>query len=64
MIVESTKNSFLRGKIAVDDVLDALVVAYTTPGASLKLRTIPEAKGYDTLGVPMKMVYYIPDRSN
>ena len=56
-IVESAKNSFLRGEVAVDDVLDALVAAYTAGGDSSKLRSIPAVPETDSCGLPMEMVY-------
>jgi len=49
-----------QGKVAVNDILDALVAAVTASKESQGLLTIPEKPEIDSKGLPMEMVYLLP----
>ena len=44
-------------EVAVDDVLDAVVLGYTARPGSGELRTLPPDPDLDDTGLPMRMVY-------
>jgi predicted RNase H-like nuclease len=44
-------------EVTVDDVLDALVLAYTARPGPGELRTLPDEPATDPKGLPMRMVY-------
>lgn len=47
--------------VARDDLLDALAAAVTGLLGLGKLKTLPEIPEHDVHGLPMEMVYYIPE---
>jgi predicted RNase H-like nuclease len=47
--------------VAIDDVIDAVVLAYTARPASAPLRSLPSDPPTDNKGLPMEMVYRSPD---
>ncbi|MGQ9688426.1 MAG: DUF429 domain-containing protein [Desulfobaccales bacterium] len=51
-----------RKKTGRDDLLDALAAAVTGLLGGKKLKTLPEIPEHDALGLPMEMVYYVPDQ--
>lgn len=53
-IVEDALAAYLRKEVASDDILDALVVAFT---GAVGNRTVPEQPEMDSNGLPMEMVY-------
>lgn len=56
---------WIQGKgAAPDDLLDALAVAVTGLLGGAKLRTLPASPERDAQGLPMEMVYYLPDTKN
>jgi predicted RNase H-like nuclease len=46
---------------APDDLMDALAAAVTGLMSGGKLKTLPETPGRDAQGLPMEMVYFIPE---
>lgn len=50
--------SELYGKVADDDILDALVAAVTAHLGNGRFMTLPERPETDARGLPMEMVYY------
>ena len=50
------------GAAARDDLLDALAAAITGLIGGAKLQTLPASPERDAHGLPMEMVYYLPDR--
>jgi predicted RNase H-like nuclease len=46
---------------APDDLLDALAVAITGFLGGTRLQTLPPSPERDSMGLPMEMVYFIPD---
>jgi predicted RNase H-like nuclease len=48
-------------RVAVDDVLDAVVLAYTARPGPGDLRTLPPDPPTDSEGLPMEMVYRAPE---
>jgi predicted RNase H-like nuclease len=55
--VQSAAEATGGEKVAVDDVLDAVVLAYTARPGPGELRTLPPAPPTDAQGLPMEMVY-------
>ncbi len=63
-IYEGLARCFPSNQVAKDDILDALAAAVTGWLAAIgkgKLATLPEKPQYDALGLPMEMVYCVPD---
>jgi predicted RNase H-like nuclease len=52
---------YKRKDVAPDDILDALAAAITGLLGSTRLKTLPENPGRDAHGLPMEMVYFIPE---
>jgi predicted RNase H-like nuclease len=48
-------------EVAVDDVLDAVVLAYTARPGPGELFTLPPEPPTDPVGLPMEMVYRAPE---
>lgn len=48
-----------RGKVAEDDVIDALVAAVTASRSICGLSFIPDPPEIDSMGLPMQMAYYV-----
>lgn len=55
--VQSVAESTAGHDVGVDDVLDAVVLAYTARPGPGELRTLPAEPGVDEAGLPMRMVY-------
>lgn len=53
-----------RSVLAADDLLDAVVAALCAAAPESELRSLPEAPEADEHGLPMEMVYRVPDRSH
>lgn len=62
-IAEEALNRFRRTVIARDDILDALVSAVTALLGNGRLSSIPLEPQFDRCGLPMEMVYYIPEET-
>jgi predicted RNase H-like nuclease len=62
-IVNDALSKFKRSFVARDDILDALVSAVTALLGNGRLSSIPVEPQFDRCGLPMEMVYYIPDKS-
>ena len=62
-IVETARKRFLRRCVAMDDILDALIAAYTAEHGWSRHRSIPDLPEHDSLGLPMEMVYCPADFS-
>lgn len=48
-----------RGKVAEDDIIDALVAAVTASRSICGLSFIPNPPEIDSMGLPMQMAYYV-----
>ena len=54
---------WIQGKgAAPDDLLDALAAAVTGLLGGTRLQTLPPSPERDAHGLPMEMVYFLPDR--
>ncbi len=58
-IYSEAERGFLHKEVARDDILDALVAAFTALHGD-SLRTIPEKPDLDSYGLPMQISYYEP----
>ncbi|MEF8813479.1 MAG: DUF429 domain-containing protein [Halovenus sp.] len=56
-VVQSVAESTGGEKVAVDDVLDAVVLAYTARPGDGRLRSLPPEPQRDPKGLPMRIVY-------
>lgn len=56
-IVQETAEATAGHEVAVDDVLDAVVLAYTARPGPGELHTLPPDPPTDVTGLPMEMVY-------
>uniref|UniRef100_A0A7C3Z0V3 DUF429 domain-containing protein n=1 Tax=Desulfobacca acetoxidans TaxID=60893 RepID=A0A7C3Z0V3_9BACT len=54
------KEAVPRGKVAPDDLLDALAAAVTALMGENNLKTLPPSPERDAYGLPMEMVYFVP----
>ena len=54
----SLLDKYSRAQVAIDDVMDAMVGAYTAYNYSSGLRTVPAMPQRDSYGLPMEMVYF------
>jgi len=48
-----------RGKVAEDDIIDALSAAITASKSVYGLSFVPDSPEIDSTGLPMQMVYYV-----
>jgi predicted RNase H-like nuclease len=55
------KENLPRRSVTPDDLLDALAAAVTGLISGGRLKTLPETPGRDAQGLPMEMVYFIPE---
>lgn len=55
--VQSTAEAVAGSEVAVDDVLDAVVLAYAASPGTGDLRTLPPDPPLDAKGLPMEIVY-------
>lgn len=53
---------FLRRQLALDDIIDAMVCAVTAKYGHGDYRTLPDRPPRDGMGLPMEMVYCLPNR--
>ena len=60
-IYEDACRMYLRKEVARDDILDALVAAVTAMVGEDQLTTVPKCTQSDPKGLPMEMVYWLPD---
>jgi predicted RNase H-like nuclease len=60
-VVQSVAEATDGAEVGVDDVLDAVVLAYTARPGPGDLRTLPPDPETDATGLPMRMVYRAPD---
>lgn len=60
-IVQSVAESCAGEAVRVEDVLDAVVLAYTASPGSAPLRSLPSQAQTDPKGLPMEMVYRAPE---
>lgn len=61
-ITEQVLARYRRSEVARDDILDALAAAVTGYLSRGQLSTIPADVPKDAYGLPMEMVYYLPDQ--
>jgi predicted RNase H-like nuclease len=61
-LFQEMRKTLPKGSAAPDDLLDALAAAVTGLISGGKLKTLPETPGRDAHGLPMEMVYFIPDQ--
>jgi len=59
-IFECAERKYPRKEVARDDILDALVAAVTAYKGRQGLKSIPEVSEFDSHGLPMEMVYFLP----
>lgn len=57
VVVQETAEATAGHEVAVDDVLDAVALAYTARPGPGTLRTLPPEPPTDPTGIPMEMVY-------
>ncbi len=56
-VIQLAKSEF-QGKVADNDIVDALVAAVTALVGERKVLTLPEEPEIDLRGLPMEIVYY------
>jgi predicted RNase H-like nuclease len=61
-IIHEGLSKFKRKDVSRDDLLDALAAAVTGLLGLGNLKTLPDTPERDAHGLPMEMVYYIPER--
>lgn len=61
-LFEQACSEFLRREVARDDIIDAMVCAVTAKFGYGKYLTAPDSPAQDGQGLPMEIVYYLPDR--
>jgi predicted RNase H-like nuclease len=61
--VDDALQKYKRSDLNKDDILDALVASVTARCGFNSLKTIPVAPEYDEIGLPMEMVYCLPNDS-
>jgi predicted RNase H-like nuclease len=60
-VVQAVAEATGGADVAIDDVIDAVVLAYTAKPASAPLRSLPADPPTDDKGLPMEIVYRAPD---
>ena len=55
-------SELLRREVARDDIIDAMVCAVTAKDGYGRYRTAPVNPALDGQGLPMEILYYLPDR--
>lgn len=60
-VVQAVAEAAGGADVAVNDVIDAVVLAYTTRTASAPLRSLPPDPPTDNQGLPMEIVYRCPE---
>ena len=60
-LFEQACSEFLRREVARDDIIDAMVCAVTAKVGYGRYRTAPASPVIDRQGLPMEIVYYLPD---
>ena len=60
-LFEQACSEFLRRAVARDDIIDAMVCAVTARYGYGRYRTTPANPPLDGQGLPMEIVYYLPD---
>ena len=60
-IVHQALDQFQRKDLARDDILDALALAISAKIGSNSIRTVPLIPPVDKKGLPMEIVYAVPD---
>ncbi|MHA1731139.1 MAG: DUF429 domain-containing protein [Promethearchaeota archaeon] len=56
-LLSEALETFSRGEVSADDVLDALALAVTSTGGQSSIRTLPETPPRDARGLPMEIIY-------
>jgi predicted RNase H-like nuclease len=59
-IVDHALDRFLRKDLAKDDILDATALAVSARFPSKFIRTVPQKPPRDKKGLPMEIVYAVP----
>lgn len=54
---------YKRSEVAADDVIDAMALAVTARESGGTLRTLPPEPELDACGLPMEIVYWLPEAS-
>ena len=60
-LLDQTCSSYLRRQVARDDIIDAMVCAVTAKYGHGGYRTLPSIPPGDGQGLPMEIVYCLPD---
>ena len=60
-VVQAVAEATGGADIAIDDVIDAVVLAYTARPASAPIRSLPPEPPTDRKGLPMEIVYRAPE---
>jgi predicted RNase H-like nuclease len=60
-IYQELKENLPRNSAAADDLLDALAAVVTGLIGGTRLQTLPLSPERDSMGLPMEMVYFVPD---
>jgi predicted RNase H-like nuclease len=61
VLVDDALWKYKKSDVKKDDILDALVAAVTARCGFKGLKTIPDAPEHDETGLPMEIVYYLPN---
>lgn len=56
-VIEQTLSTYKRSQVALDDIVDAFVLAVTASLGKEKLQSIPENQQIDEKGIPMEITY-------
>ena len=59
-ILEFASDAYSRSQVAVDDIIDAMVLAVTAALGNKKLRSYPEVPQLDNRGIRMEITYWVP----
>ena len=61
VLYENACLKYPRKQVARDDILDAMAAAVTARAGEAQLTTLPASSPKDPKGLPMEMVYWLPD---
>ena len=60
-VLQQAATRYLRRQVALDDIIDALVIAVVAKHGDGRYQTLPEKAQVDAKGLPMEMVYWRPN---
>ena len=61
VLLAQASSQYLRRQVALDDIVDAMVVAVTTKVGAGRYRTLPDPPEHDAHRWAMEIVYALPD---